>query len=98
MAPKHRKVGGGPLSIMHQVTAISQALLEGAESHLGCLGFPAEHGFAEEGPPDRHPIDATDQPAIAPNFRAVRVAQIMERLVAFQDVIRDPGIPTVGAA
>jgi len=67
------------------------------QRHFRRIALPAEHAFAAKHAGKAHAIEPADQLAPAvwpghPGFDRMRVAQRVERAVAFADALRDPAV------
>src|SRR5438034_8315838 len=60
------------------------------ECDLGCIGLVREHRFTKEHPPERDPVEASQQLAVAPSFNRMRETRFVQFAVGIDDGRRDP--------
>jgi hypothetical protein len=94
--PETRQMVGVNLAVDESVAPLFQAFNRKGECRFGRVADAMEHGFTEEYPPDRNPIQAAHQAPALPRLEGMGKTQPMEVRVSPHHLWHDPGSRRVG--
>ena len=86
------QVRRNPLRVEQHEFAIAQVLYQCRERNLGGISHAMKHGFTKESSANRDTVESAGKPPFVPSFDRVRVTELMQSCVAFDDVPIDPRI------
>ena len=98
MAPNCSRCGVTHWMSSSAIAARAQAIDQRDQRDLRRVGDAVEHRLAEERPAERHAVEPADQPTVLPRLDRVRQPGLVQRAVALEDLVVDPGAGIVGVA
>src|SRR5262249_33184090 len=85
------KVGRGDLAVDHYDAGGLCGLDQTGEGDLRSIRLAAEHRFPEEHLAELDTVETANQLRSLPGLEAVRIAELMERLIGLDHLGREPG-------
>ncbi len=86
----------GPLRVQQRKFLGAQMLSQSDQRDLRGVSHAMKHRFAKERAADRNTIKSAGEFVFAPSFDRVRVAELVQALVALDDVAIDPSVFALG--
>ena len=86
-----------PLGVEESKAPLAQPFHQREQRNLGRVPHMMKHRLAKKCAADRDAVKAARQLIILPGFDGVRVAELMQARVTFDDLVIDPGLGTLRA-
>src|SRR6266496_3434607 len=81
-----------PLRVQERESARAQTFYQGHQRDLRGARYAMKHRFAKERAADGNAVKSAGESVFAPRFDGMRVAEVMQAFVAFDNFAIDPGV------